>query len=175
MKLLCELTDQTVLGLPGRSDAPPRYTARAILRREDGLYAVMYAARFNLYTLPGGGMEPHEDPLTALRREMMEETGCACDRIDELGMVLENRAHCNYTQCSYYYLVTTASPAADTHLTAAECHNGTEVQWHALEDAVRLIAETPVETNQQRFLQARDAAALRAYLETCESDEPASP
>lgn len=58
MKPLCELTDRNVLGLPGLSDAPPRYTARAIVRREDGLYAVMYAARFNLYTSPAAAWNP---------------------------------------------------------------------------------------------------------------------
>lgn len=109
-------------------------------------------------------MEPGESPSTALRREVMEETGCVCERVEELGMVLENRARCGYTQCSYYYIVDTGSPADPARLTAAERQNGTEVQWHTLEKAVRLITETPVETNQQRFLQAWDAAALQAYL-----------
>lgn len=69
MKLLCELNDKIILGLDGMSDKPPRLTARAIVRNTDGLYAVMYAAKFGLHSLPGGGIEDGEDALTALCRE----------------------------------------------------------------------------------------------------------
>ena len=48
----------------------PRITARAIVKNKDGLYAVMYADKFKLHSLPGGGVEDGEDVLTALRREV---------------------------------------------------------------------------------------------------------
>ena len=46
----------------------------AVIQRADGLFAVveMYG-RF--YHLPGGGIDPGEDRMTALKREVMEETG----------------------------------------------------------------------------------------------------
>ena len=57
MKLLGELNDSVVLGCGGLSRKPPRLTARAIVKTQDGYYAVMYAHKFNLYSLPGGGIE----------------------------------------------------------------------------------------------------------------------
>lgn len=99
MKVLCELNDQVIMGQDnGRSSKQPRLTARGIVQNQDGLYAVMYAEKFNLHSLPGGGLEGKEDILTALRREILEETGCTCDEIRELGLVEENRGAQDYTQ-----------------------------------------------------------------------------
>lgn len=58
MKLICELNDKIVLGMDGMSTKSPRITARAIVKRQDGLYAVMYADKFKLHSLPGGGVTP---------------------------------------------------------------------------------------------------------------------
>lgn len=38
MNLLCELNDNIILGLDGMSHKPPRLTARAIVKNQDGLY-----------------------------------------------------------------------------------------------------------------------------------------
>lgn len=164
MERICELNGKLLLGLEGMSAQPPRQTARAIVRNADGLYAVMYAGKFHLYSLPGGGMEDGEDPISALRREIYEETGCSCDHIEELGIVLENRAHQDFTSMSYYYIVTTDHPAVPIHLTEAEIANQTTVQWHPLDTVTRLISEPKHTTNQRKYLQARDVAALNAYF-----------
>ena len=73
MEQICELNDRIVLGTDGMSAKTPRITARAIVKNKDGLYAVMYADKFKLHSLPGGGVEDGEDVLTALRREVYEE------------------------------------------------------------------------------------------------------
>lgn len=164
MKLIAELTDKTVLGTEGYSQAAPRYTARAIVKNPEGLYAVMYARRFDLWSLPGGGVEEGEDPVSALRREVLEETGCRCGEIRELGVVLENRFHADYTQQSFYYEVTTSGPREAVHLTESEERNGTSVHWMPLSRVYELIAAPEHTTNQRKFLQARDVAALNMYL-----------
>ena len=120
MKQICELNDKIVLGTEGLSTKAPRITARAIVKNQDGLYAVMYADKFKLHSLPGGGVEDGEDVLTALRREVYEETGCVCDEIQELGIVTENRASLDYTQINYYFVVTTTHTPGNNHLTEAE-------------------------------------------------------
>ena len=60
--ILAELTDKIVLGSDGLCDALPRKTARAIVKNHNGLFAVMYAKRFDLHSLPGGGIEGDETP-----------------------------------------------------------------------------------------------------------------
>ncbi|NOU52608.1 NUDIX domain-containing protein [Pseudoalteromonas sp. JBTF-M23] len=51
-----------------------RHTTRAIvLKGEDIL--LLYTARYNDYSLPGGGVDEHETIEQALLRELQEETG----------------------------------------------------------------------------------------------------
>ncbi len=162
--ILAELTDENVLGTGGLSTASPRLTARAILKRDDGLFAVMYAKIFNLYSLPGGGVEGDETPEAAVIREIWEETGCTCATIEPLGVVLENRFHADYTQIDYYFVIHASISDGQLHLTDNEEQNGTRPQWHMLDEVVRLIRDREHDTNQRKYLQARDVAALSAYL-----------
>lgn len=171
MKTICELNDQVILGRGGMSTKPPRLTARAILKNRDGLYAVMYAEKFGLHSLPGGGVEDGEDVLTALRREIWEETGCSCDEIRELGIVTENRASLDYTQTNYYYVVTTNHRPGESHLTESERASNTVVRWHTLDELVRLITSQEFDRVQGKYLRARDVAALEEYIRTIREDE----
>ncbi len=163
MKLICELNDRIILGQDGLSDKAPRLTARAIVKNQDGLYAVMYSDKFKLHSLPGGGVENGEGVLTALRREVYEETGCVCDEVKELGIVVENRASLDYTQINYYYVVTTTHKPGENHLTESEQASRTVVQWHTFDEMVRLINEQEFDRVQGKYLKARDVAALKEY------------
>ncbi|MBQ8837002.1 MAG: NUDIX hydrolase [Clostridia bacterium] len=171
MKTICTLTDKEVLGVEGLSDKAPRLTARAILQNQDGLYAVMYVEKFNLYSLPGGGIESGENPEDALRRELLEETGCACDTIIGLGKVFENRACLDYTQDNYYYFVKTSGNFTSPKMTQKEIENRTVVQWHTFEDLYNLIALPKHETFQRKYIQARDTAALNEFIEVRSKNE----
>ena len=163
MKHICELNDKIVLGTDGMSTKPPRITARAIVKNRAGLCAVMYSDKFKLHSLPGGGVEEGEDVLTALRREVYEETGCVCDEIRELGVVTENRASLDYTQINYYFVVTTTHTTCENHLTESEQDSRTIVRWEAFAEMVRLISVQEFDRVQAKYLKARDVMALREY------------
>ena len=163
MNVICKLNDSIVLGTPGESQKPPRLTVRAIVKNDDGKYAVMYADKFHLYSLPGGGVDAGEDIRTALEREIWEETGCTCDEIIELGIVEENRYCQDFTQNSYYYIVNTHAKPNEIHLTDAEIENKTSIQWHDFDRVYDLITNPLQDTQQRKYLQARDKAALDAY------------
>ena len=163
MKTIGELNDKIILGKDGFSTKPPRITARAIVRNQEDLYAVMYSNKFKLYSLPGGGLEDGEDILTALHREIYEEVGCVCDEVQELGIVKENRASLDYTQINYYFVVNTFHMPNENHLTDSEVGSQTVVQWHTFDEMVRLINEQEFERVQAKYLRARDVIALQEY------------
>lgn len=164
MRRIAYLTDSDILGTPGLSQAKPRLTARALVLNPQGLCAVMYAAKFGIYSLPGGGVEDGESVEEALLREIAEETGCQVDAFEPLGYVEENRAHADYTQLSHYYIVRTSDRALHPQLTEAEVAGGTRALWCTPEEAFRRISTPIFDRPQGKFLQARDAAALRAYF-----------
>lgn len=137
--IIAYLTDKTVLNLDGMSNKPPRKTSRAIVINEDGKYAVVYAKKYDLYSLPGGGIEEGEDEYSALTREIDEETGCTCDSVKQLGIVSENRAHMDFTCLSYYFIVNTLFPSGKQHLTEGEEKDGISVLWFSLEEVIHLI------------------------------------
>ena len=164
MRKIATLTDLDILGTPGLSTAKPRLTARAVVVNPAGQIAVMYAAKFGIHTLPGGGVDEGESIEDALRREIAEETGCTIASIEPQGIIEENRAHADYTQINHYFIVRTADDTLHPHLTALEAENGTSAAWHTPEDAFERIAAPVFERPQGKFLQARDVKALEAFL-----------
>lgn len=69
---------------PGR-----RYRLRqgvyAVLRRQDALLLTHQSEPVPELQLPGGGIDPGESPLSALHREVWEETGWRVEPIRRLG------------------------------------------------------------------------------------------
>ena len=164
-KLIGTLTDKNILGTDGLSTKEPRRTSRAILINEENKYAVMYARKFNLHSLPGGGIDNGENEISALIREVFEETGCVCDNIEPLGIVSENRFHADFTSLSYYFVVHTKTKQTVLHLTDSEIENGTILKWCSFDELYSLIKDIVHETNQRKFLQARDLLALNEYMQ----------
>ena len=70
-------------------DLTRRYKIRqgvyAILERNGSLLLTYQGAPHDEVQLPGGGVDPGESPLTALHREVMEETGWIIARPRRLG------------------------------------------------------------------------------------------
>lgn len=165
-KIIGNLTDEIVLGTGGISTMPPQRKVRAILINGKGKYAVINEQKSKLHALPGGGMEMDEEPVGAIVREVFEETGCSCDIIEPLGIVYENRYHSNCTRMTYFFVIHTNSAAAKPQFTDEETALGTSVMWCTFDELLRFIQDIQHDTMQKKFIQARDVAALNAYIQS---------
>lgn len=74
-------------------------------------------AEFTL-EVPGGMVDPHEDPLDSARRELLEETGYTAEQIVPLGSVSPNPAFLN-NRC-HTFLALHATPAGPQALGEGE-------------------------------------------------------
>lgn len=163
MKLIKTITDKCFIDSDIISESKPRRTVRTILKNEEDKIALMYMAKYNIYMFPGGGIEDGEGLEEALRREILEETGCSCRIIKELGYIYENRGALDYTQESFYYITEKIGEQAEVMLTEDEEENMTSYNWYSIEEAHERLLNSAHETLQQKFLQARDLAVLDEY------------
>ena len=95
MKILAEITERS-LGIGANNEVIGgqytfRKSARGIILNDRGEMAVQHLRKYDFYKLPGGGVEKGESIEEALKREILEEVGCAIDIVREIGVVIEYR------------------------------------------------------------------------------------
>ncbi|GAI62454.1 unnamed protein product, partial [marine sediment metagenome] len=62
-----------------------------------------------LLEIPAGGIDPGEDPVTTVRREMQEETGYLPGKVEKLGGFYSSPGFC--TEYLHLYLATDLTPS----------------------------------------------------------------
>ena len=129
------------IGLENKSFNPTdtRYAARAILKNAKGEIAIFNKSLKNEYKLPGGGIEDEEDKIEALKRELLEETGCTIKDINYLGITIEEKSSTNFKQISYIYECQVLEDTKKLHLTRKETDEGARLIWTTVEDAYKLV------------------------------------
>ena len=137
--MLKRITDKELFGTDGYNNNEPYRAARAVLLDDSNLVAVLYLAKLNFYTLPGGGIEKCETVEQALAREMQEETGCNSEIVCNLGIIEENSVTYDWAGISTCFIAKTKGEKGLLHLTPEEDEEGTQVQWHELHEALNII------------------------------------
>ena len=111
---------------------------------KDGKIALVYSKKYDYYKFPGGGIENDEDHRSALKREVLEETGLTVldDSISELGSVLriqKSRFEENviFYQENFYYLYDTDNSLKTQSLDEYELDEGFTLRYVYPNEAIQ--------------------------------------
>jgi len=169
MKLLATITEQDINpGTPAASheDFDRRQAVRAVLTNDVGEVALLHASKRAYHKLPGGGIERGEDVLVALRREIVEETGCTVQIGEEVGQIDEYRDEWFLFQTSFCYLAKVIGEPKSPTFTQEELSDGFELMWvKDIDTAIALLTTDHPENYDGRLIVARDLLFLKTAKE----------
>jgi len=174
MKLIYKVTDADIGEKCVESQNPRvRLGARGIVIREDGKIAVFNKVNKNEYKLPGGGIEENENPEIAFEREVLEETGCEVEIIENMGTIEEHKTLDNFKQISYVFVGKVLKDTNQLHVTKKEKDEGAKLIWETPENALKLItncfdnliASKYESVYHTKFIVYRDRKILEKYIE----------
>lgn len=140
MRLLNQLIHHELLHLNG--SAFERRTARGIVLRGQDILLI-YTKRYNDYSFPGGGIEPHEDWIAGLKRELQEEIGAiSIQNIQPFGSIEEYRPHYKpeydlIHMWSYFYTCSVEEDLNSCQPEDYEIANGSKPVWVNIYEAIQ--------------------------------------
>jgi 8-oxo-dGTP pyrophosphatase MutT (NUDIX family) len=122
-------------------EMPSSATAMAITANNEVILVEQYRhpVSENLLELPGGFVDPGEDPATAIRRELLEETGYAFDRVHCLAITAANPGVLN--NFTYLFIAT-----GGVKKTAQQLDDNEEIKLilKPLEEVKKLLMESGI-------------------------------
>ena len=121
-----------------------RPSARGIIFR-DGKIAVIYSKKTKYCKFPGGGIEPGEDKVVALMREVKDEVGLTVkpETVKEFGYVhriQKGRHEAVFIQDNYYYTCEVEDGQGETEMTASEKAEEFVPMFMPIEEAIAINA-----------------------------------
>ncbi|MEZ4200805.1 MAG: NUDIX domain-containing protein [Candidatus Paceibacterota bacterium] len=168
MKILKEITDNTV-GLSNEVEkfGTPyelRKSARAIVLNEHGEMATQYLNTYTYHKLPGGGVDTGETIEQALKREVLEEVGCDCAVIQELGVTIEYRNKYKLLHISYGFVAAVVGEVGTPALEEGEIEEGQETLWLKPEMVLEKMGSDTPGKYEGHFILEREKAFLTEFL-----------
>ncbi|MCC6710924.1 MAG: NUDIX domain-containing protein, partial [Candidatus Pacebacteria bacterium] len=109
----------------------------------------------------GGGINPGENKLTALKRECLEEIGCEIEITAELGKIIEYRKMWQLQQISYCYLAKITGPKGLSNFTKKELADGFQQLWLPYPKALSLVSTNQALNSEgKNYIVPRDTLIL---------------
>lgn len=143
-----------------------RLATRAIVLKDDKIL-LLYTARYDDYTLPGGGVDAGENMIEGFKRELMEETGAKNIRnITEFGLYEEFRPWYKddfdiMKMQSYCYRCEIDAQLGETNFEDYEIKNGMKVVWLPIVDAIKHNEKTIQQSDKKGMSVERELFLLK--------------
>tara|TARA_B100000809_G_scaffold179481_1_gene177106 strand:+ start:1756 stop:2274 length:519 start_codon:yes stop_codon:yes gene_type:complete len=129
-----------------------RLATRSIAIKGDKIL-LLYTERYKDYSLPGGGLNPGEDKVEGMMRELREETGAQnIKNIQPFGIYKEYRPwhkpkFDTLYMISYCYTCEVNIELGKTNLEAYETKNGMKAVWMNIHEAIAHNKKAMITTN----------------------------
>lgn len=168
MRLLKSTTHQDIQ-LPISNSFNRKATRAIVLRGSEIL--LLYTERYHDYSLPGGGIDDGEDNLSALKRELKEETGAQnVTNIREFGLYEEYRpwykgdfdvVHME----SYCYSCDIDKELLEPEFESHEIQNGMRPVWKDIHQAITHNEETISSSDKKGMSIERETFLLKLIVQ----------
>ncbi len=118
-----------------------RLATRSIVTKGDSIL-LMYTQRYEDYSLPGGGLDEHEDKTQGMKRELTEETGAQnIHNVKPFGVYEEYRLWYKpdfdvQHMISYCYTCDIDKELGTPQLESYEMKNGMDARWINIHEAI---------------------------------------
>lgn len=148
-----------------------RLTTRSIAMQGDYIL-LMYTARYEDYSLPGGGLNEAEDIITGMMRELREETGAmGITNITPYGTYEEYRPWYKPTHdiqhiTSYCYTCEVHKELGTASLERYEASNGMKAVWIPIQEAIAHNEHTIATSSKKGMSIERETFLLKHIANT---------
>lgn len=147
-----------------------RFATRSIANRGEDIL-LMYTERYEDYSLPGGGLDPGEDKIAGMIRELNEETGAQhIKNIIPFGLYEEYRPwykpgyDIQYMR-SYCYTCEIDEVLGVPKLESYEIKNGMKAVWMNIHEAIKHNQKTMDTSDKKGMSIERETFLLRLIAE----------